>query len=696
MELLSPAGHWEAMVAAVQNGANAVYMGLGEFNARRGAKNFSEEEYASAVSYCHLRGVKVYLTLNTLLTDRELGGAADLLRKASLWGVDGVIVQDWGVAALARTIVPDLPIHGSTQMTVHDLDGVKAAADLGMKCVVLSRELSERDIRYICERSPIAIEVFAHGALCMCYSGQCAMSALIGGRSGNRGTCAQPCRLPYRMDGGKTGHPLSLKDANLAAHLGTLRDMGVSILKLEGRMKRPEYVAVITRIYATLLRENRLPTKAEMQELERSFSRSGFTEGYWEDRKGAHMFGIREENTPEPTELFKAAKAAYDKEDLRTVGVSLSASMRAGEPILLTATDEDGNIASAEGPVPEAARNRAVTSEELESRLMKTGGTVFRPTAIEVAVDDGLSLPASAVNALRRDALDGLTAIRTALPQRRDLADTFTGDNRGTSKDCALTVSLTRGDQLTGELLALSPAIVYLSAERMVEFTIPADGNTEFCVTFPRIVKDRERETLRALLLTAKEKGCVSAAVQNLGQLALARELGFRIRGDYGLNIFNSRSMAELRDWGLSSATASFELRHEQLRDIKKAIPCEAIVYGRLPLMVMENCIICNEHGCKPKDLNGTCRAPHTLTDRRGERFPVVSVFGCRNEILNGKTVYLADKSEWKRCGLAYARLRFTTESPEECVEIMRQYLGLSDAVPPAEHTRGLFYRGVE
>ena len=230
----------------------------------------------------------------------------------------------------------------------------------------------------------------------------------------------------------------------------------------------------------------------------------------------------------------------------------------------------------------------------------------------------------------------------------------------------------------------------------MVEFTIPTDGNTEFCVTFPRIVKDRERETLRALLLTAKEKGCVSAAVQNLGQLALARELGFRIRGDYGLNIFNSRSMAELRDWGLSSATASFELRHEQLRDIKKAIPCEAIVYGRLPLMVMENCIICNEHGCKPKDLNGTCRAPHTLTDRRGERFPVVSVFGCRNEILNGKTVYLADKSEWKRCGLAYARLRFTTESPAECVEIMRQYLGLSDAVPPAEHTRGLFYRGVE
>ena len=215
-------------------------------------------------------------------------------------------------------------------------------------------------------------------------------------------------------------------------------------------------------------------------------------------------------------------------------------------------------------------------------------------------------------------------------------------------------------------------------------------------MTFPRIVKDREQAALRALLETAKEKGCTSAAIQNLGQMRLAGELGFALRGDYGLNIFNSRSMAELKRWGLKSATASFELRHEQLRDIKKAIPCEAIVYGRLPLMIMENCIICNQHGCKTKDLSGTCRAPHTLTDRRGEDFPVVAACGCRNEILNGKTVYLADKIEYKRCGLTYARLRFTTESPERCVEVMRQYLGLGDVTPPQDHTRGLFYRGVE
>ena len=229
MEILSPAGHWEAMVAAVQSGADAVYLGFGDYNARRGARNFSKEEFLAAVSYCHLRGVRVYVTVNTLLTDRELPGAAEVLRTASQAGADAVIVQDWGVLRLARAVAPDLPLHGSTQMTIHTLSGVEEGAKLGLRCAVLARELSREEIAYICERSPIAIEVFGHGALCMCYSGQCAMSALIGERSGNRGACAQPCRLPYRLDEGKAGHPLSLKDACLVSHLRELRDMGVSI-----------------------------------------------------------------------------------------------------------------------------------------------------------------------------------------------------------------------------------------------------------------------------------------------------------------------------------------------------------------------------------------------------------------------------------------------------------------------------------
>ncbi|MDE6881446.1 MAG: U32 family peptidase [Oscillospiraceae bacterium] len=416
MELLSPAGHWEAMVAAVQNGADAVYLGLESCNARRGAKNFTAQEFPQALDYCHLRGVKVYLTVNTLLTDRELPEAEGLLRQASRLGADGVIVQDWGLAALAREVVPDLPLHASTQMTVHSLAGVEKAAELGMGCAVLGRELSGPDVRHICAHSPISIEVFAHGALCMCWSGQCAMSALIGQRSGNRGLCAQPCRLPYRLDGGKAGHPLSLKDMCLASHVRELRDMGVSLLKLEGRMKRPEYVAVVTRVYAALLKEDRFPTAEERRQLALAFSREGFTDAYWRGEPGPSMFGVRSENGPDPADLFREARGAYIREDLRTVPVALTARIQAGEPARLTVRDLQGHTASAAGPVPEGARTRPLEAAETAARLAKTGGTVYRAASVDVELGEGLSLPASALNALRRDALGALTVRRTARP----------------------------------------------------------------------------------------------------------------------------------------------------------------------------------------------------------------------------------------------------------------------------------------
>ena len=267
LELLAPAGSMESITAAVQNGADAVYFGYGDFNARRNAKNFSAEEAAAAVSYCHLRGCKVHLTLNTLLTDRELAGAAEVAAHASAIGVDAVIVQDLGVMRMLRQTVPDLPIHASTQLTIHSLDGVKRCADLGASRVVLSRELSRDQIEYICQRSPIEIEVFGHGALCMCYSGQCFFSSVIGGRSGNRGLCAQPCRLKYGWGNRADSYPLSLKDASLAGYLKELQDMGVACLKLEGRMKRPEYVAIVTGVYSRALREDRAPTPEELEQL---------------------------------------------------------------------------------------------------------------------------------------------------------------------------------------------------------------------------------------------------------------------------------------------------------------------------------------------------------------------------------------------------------------------------------------------
>ena len=700
MELLSPAGHWEAMTAAVQNGADAVYLGCGGLNARRGAKNFTREQLPEAAGYCHLRGVKVYLTLNTLLSDREFSQAEELLRLASRCGVDGVIVQDWGLAALARAIVPELPLHASTQMTVHNLAGVEKAAALGMKCVVLARELSGEDVRFICERSPVAVEIFAHGALCMCWSGQCAMSAMIGQRSGNRGLCAQPCRLPYRFDGGEIGYPLSLKDACLASHLRELRDMGVSILKLEGRMKRAEYVAVVTRIYARLLREDREPTRDELEELALAFSRDGFTEGYWDGRPGPDMFGTRKEKTPEPSALFRAAKAAYERENLRTVPVALTAEIREGKASRLEASDPDGHTAVSEGPVPEAARNRALEPEEVKTRLAKTGGTVFRASEIRLSLGQGLSLSAGAVNALRRDALERLREIRCAPPERREQAAPAMPEDTCSGMEPRFTVSLARADQLTNALLALKPAVVYLPAERMEQFDpriLERYPEMEFCAALPRICKDREEPELRPLLKLAKERGCASLAVQNIGQTEIAGKLGFTARGDFGLNVYNSRSLEALKAWGLVSACVSFELRHEQIRDLKKTLDCEAIVYGRLPLMITENCLISNAgRGCPVrKGAAVPCGEIHMLTDRKKEDFPVLPVFGCRSEIENGRTLFLAGKPEFRRCGLKFARLRFTTESPGECVRVLERYLDLRQDAPE-RLTRGLFYRGVE
>ena len=374
-ELLAPAGGQEALVAAVQSGADAVYMGFGAFNARRSARNFSDEEFRAAVSYCHLRGVKVYLTLNTLVTDRELPALAAEARTASECGVDAILVQDWGVLATLQKIIPDVPLHASTQMSLHTLSGVQEAARLGMTRAVLARELSRGEIAEICQKSPIEIETFVHGALCMCYSGQCEMSAVIGRRSGNRGTCAQPCRLPYGFSGRADGHPLSLKDANLAPFVPEMMDMGVACLKIEGRMKRPEYVAAVTEIYARLLREHRTPTKDEQKKLALAFSRDGFTEGYYRGVRGREMFGTRPENARWPEDWFSEIRARYEKENLRLVPLALNCTIRAGQPMTLTAEDADGHRVTVTGAVPEAARSRAVTAEEVETRLKKTGGT---------------------------------------------------------------------------------------------------------------------------------------------------------------------------------------------------------------------------------------------------------------------------------------------------------------------------------
>ena len=692
MELLSPAGGYDALVAAVQSGADAVYMGFGAFNARRSAKNFTDEDFASAVRYCHLRGVRVFLTLNTLVTDRELPQAAEALRNASRMGVDAVLVQDWGLLTLAREIVPDLPIHASTQMSLFTLGGANEAAALGMERVVLARELCRDDIAEICKGCGAEIEIFGHGALCMCYSGQCEMSAVLGQRSGNRGACAQPCRLPYGVNAPcRNGYPLSLKDANLSACLQDMERIGVDCLKIEGRMKRPEYVAVVTGIYRRLLDERRQPTAAEGAALEQAFSRSGFTDGYWRGKKGKAMFGTRPENAPEPKELFAKARAQYENgRENRKVPVILHLIVRRGEPVRLggsCAIHGGVTIAMAQGDAPEEARNRAVTAEELRQRLSKTGGTVFTADSVEIELDEGLMVAASVINGLRREVLDELTARREDIPARRELPASPLPDAPEPPQEMAFTVSVSRARQVTAELLAEKPAIVYVPAEELdgLEPT-GLHGETELCAVLPRVFRTADEQPLRAMLERHPE--VTSVAIGNLGHLPIVRGLDRTLRGDFGLNVYNSRAVKFWQDRGLSSVTVSFELRWQQVRDLAKYADCEGIVYGRLPLMITENCVTKNNVGCA----HG---AGSVLTDRTGAQFPVQCAYGCRCEIENGKVLVLADKPEVFRCGLRYGRLRFTTESPEACAAILRAHKA-GDVTAGEDATRGLFYRGVE
>lgn len=695
MELLSPAGSRAALEAAVQSGADAVYMGFGAFNARRNAKNFTDEEFADAVAYCHLRGVRVFLTLNTLLTDRELPQAAEVLRKASRMGVDAVLVQDWGVLTLAQAVTPDLPIHASTQMSLFTSGGARWAERLGMERVVLARELSREDIANVCRNCGAEIEVFVHGALCMCYSGQCTMSALIGQRSGNRGACAQPCRLPYGVNGPcKNQFPLSLKDANLSAYLQELGDMGVACLKLEGRMKRPEYVAVITSIYRRLMDEKRSPTAEESRALEQAFSRSGFTDGYYRHQKGPAMFGTRPENAPEPKELFAQARAVYENgKENRKIPVNLRLTVKRGEAVRLggaCAACGGVAIAMATGNIPEEARNRAVTEEELRQRLSKTGGTVFAADRIEIELDDGLMVSASAVNALRRELLDELAARRTDVPQRRSLPTPALPEQETFSPAAPkLTCSIARLDQLT-DALTDGAEMIYVPIELLPGLK-DYRGRAKLCAVLPRVWRDGDEAGFRKILETTPALSAVS--IGNAGHMAIVEGLPLEKRGDFGLNVFNSRAVAFWQGQGLDSVTVSFELRHQQVRELRKYLPCEGIVYGRLPLMVTENCMIGNAGNCHGD--KRLCQGENTLTDRTGARFPLLGQYGCRCEIENSRTLFLADKPEWRDCGLTYARLRFTTESPAQCDAVLRRYQGEGDWTPE-EFTRGLFYRGVE
>lgn len=675
-EILSPVGNKEMLEAAVRSGADAVYLGAKSFSARRNAENFDSDALKEAIEYCHIRGVRVYLTLNILIKDSEMREAFSLAQTAYNLGVDGIIVEDLGLARILHEKIPDLRLHASTQMSVHSPSALPILKSLGFTQVVAAREMSKQELIALCEKAKeldIVVEVFVHGALCMCVSGQCLLSAFLGSRSGNRGLCAGPCRLPFSVKNG-TGYDLSLKDLSLLEYIGELYEIGVRSFKIEGRMKRPEYVAAATAACREALDSGRVEETLS-NTLKNVFSRSGFTDGYYKNNLGRDMFGIRtKDDVVSADKAFPILHELY-RNERKSVAISVKAEILKGKPISLSLSDGE-NTVTVMGGIPQEARNRALTAEDALNNLTKFGGTPYYDEGGGIRLDEGLFVSAGELNALRREATEKLSRKRAEINLSPSNA-VYTPCQKVIKKvSPKLVARFEKASQIPDDLSGIS-AIVF-----------PLENEPDFKTDLP-LIADIPRgiiseDWVLGRLKEFKEKGFVAALCGNLAAVELAKRAGLRVIADTGLNISNSESVKTAENLDVIAALISAEETITDAKAINSPIPKGIISYGKIPLMLFKNCPLKNGVSCKNCEKNGV------ITDRLGVEFPVRCRMGY-SELLNSLPIWLADRKDELQ-GFDFSLLYFTNETKERAAEVIRAYsLGLS---PDTKHTRGLYYRG--
>lgn len=690
IELLAPAGNAAALHAAVQSGADAVYLGGPRFNARHSADNFSIEDIKTYADYCHLYGVDVHVALNTLIKEKELPALIDYAYELSDAGVDALIIQDIGAAEIIKKAIPDMALHASTQMTVTSLEGVKYLEDMGFSRVVLARELSKKEMEHICKNAKAEIEIFVHGAICMCYSGQCLMSSILGGRSGNRGRCAQPCRLSYDLlEKGKTaesGYILSPKDMALINELQTLKDIGVASLKIEGRLKRAEYVSAVVGIYRKYLDNTRPVSRQDMQELKDAFSRTGFTDGYFKGELGKGMMSHKNPSNAKINTFSEAAlKRADINSNIRKIPVNIIGTLKPDRPLEITMytrdtkNNGDTKYGFASGTLkPERAVNKPMDKNRMTIQLLKLGDTPFEAEETELDIDEGITIPIKEINAVRRQAAQNLMIEL----QSRDKG---------------------RKNEVTIEKISREKTDIKLTAEvQNIEQAKAAVKNGIKLIYAPkRIAGDIKKLSAEAEVVVKAaeifhEENITSRGVLVSSPAAIRHYKGKDIYGDFRLNIFNSQTAKHFS--GLKSITLSPELNIGEIRALTENTDAyiEVIGYGRIPLMLMKNCPVKAMGKCQQK------KQIYKLRDRKNEEFPILCNEDCTAKLINSKPIFMADKLEdLKNLKINAIRLIFTVENFAQCDKIINVYKYALDggkAQKPEENsfTRGHYYRGVE
>ncbi len=684
-ELLAPAYSAEGVSAAVQSGADAVYLSFST-GEKRAPYDLTEDELGRAAEFCRVRGVKVYVCLDFEPNDDAIPLALENGRRAARMGADALIAGDMGLIWALRRAIPSMPVHAAESLGIHDPDGVRLCAAMGVTRVAVARELSAERLREICESSPIEIEYPVHGPMCPAYAGTCKLASLAGAPAG---PCQRQCLRDYPA-GIKEKHPLAMRDLCLADRLGELAEMKVSALRIDGRDRRPEYAAAVTGVYSRALGTGRAPSEEDRELLRGAFPSDGFSEGYFSAGEFGDMLGAPGEEPRGDTPFDLAVRKNYLNHEFQRVKVTFEAELRLEKPFTLSVTDDRGNTVSASGASPELAFHTETTPAMLRTELFNTGGTPYSCDGVTCSIEKGIYLDPKEVGPVRDRLLRELTLRRTGFEPRAEEVSPELPAVPSPTEAPVLTVSVLKCAQLSDGLLALAPPVVYLPLEEAVSGDKRLEGfldsrDISVCPRLPAVITSAQLGRVTELLLKARQLGITQVSVGDPGHIVYARKMGFEVRGDTALRVKNSGTLAVLLGLGLKSAALAEDLTSARVKSLKKYLDTELVVYGRMPLMSTAGCLI--------RARTGVCSCDSFLgfPDSSGFLCPVTRGFDCGNTLWSAEKLHLLRRAkEYMTAGLWGVRLAFTTENARECVGVCERYLDMG-TFEPVSTTYGKF-----